>query len=109
MNIVIRDRERASKRKSNLEESKTENQSSITITNSKGNSFTPDPGKCEKERNTRSTALMSENTNSYEEDGERACLARCWADFDRDLALLLKWYRLDENTVPPVYRLLSVR
>ncbi|XP_027025117.2 NACHT domain- and WD repeat-containing protein 1 [Tachysurus fulvidraco] len=108
LNIVIRDRERASRRKSNLEESTTEIQSSITISNSKGNNFIPDPGRCEKERSTGSTALMSQNTNSYEEDGERACLARCWADFDRDLALLLKWYRLDENTVPPVYRLLPV-
>ncbi|KAL0970488.1 hypothetical protein UPYG_G00242740 [Umbra pygmaea] len=33
---------------------------------------------------------------------------RCWADFDRDLALLQKWFRLDENCVPPVYRLLPV-
>ncbi|KAF4089359.1 hypothetical protein AMELA_G00065260 [Ameiurus melas] len=49
-----------------------------------------------------------ENTNSYGEDGEEACLARCWADFDRDLTLLLTWYQLDENTVPSEYRLLPV-
>ncbi|XP_058251141.1 NACHT domain- and WD repeat-containing protein 1 [Hemibagrus wyckioides] len=106
LNIVIRDRERVSKRKSDLEETPRETQSSIT--NNSDNNFTLEPERLENERKTGSTALMSENTNSLEEDEEEAFLARCWADFDRDLTLLLTWYRLDENTVPPVYRLLPV-
>ncbi|KAB5579452.1 hypothetical protein PHYPO_G00195220 [Pangasianodon hypophthalmus] len=106
LKIVIRDRERVSKRQSDLEETATETQPSIT--NSSADSFTLEPERPEKEGNTGNTALMREDTNSYGEDGEEVCLTRCWADFDRDLTLLLTWYQLDENTVPPVYRLLPV-
>lgn len=107
MKIVMRDRERVSKRQSDLEETPTETQSSIT--NSNADRFTPESEGPEKEENTGSTALLNENTNSCGEDEEEAFLARSWADYDRDLTLLLTWYRLDENTVPPVYRLLPVR
>lgn len=103
----MRDREKVSKRKPDLEETSAETQSSTS--NNSADSFTPEPECPEKEGNTGSTAFLSENTSSYKEDGEEACLARSWADFDRDLTLLLTWYRLDENAVPPVYRLLPVR
>lgn len=96
MKVIIRDREKVSKRQSDLEEIPTETQSSI---NKPGRLGEPD-----KEGDTG-----RKNTSSYGEDEEDACLARCWADFDRDLTLLLTWYRLDENTVSPVYRLLPVR
>ncbi|KAM9500864.1 NACHT domain- and WD repeat-containing protein 1-like [Clarias gariepinus] len=95
LKVIIRDREKVSKRQSDLEEIPTETQSSI---NKPGRLGEPD-----KEGDTG-----HKNTSSYGEDEEDACLARCWADFDRDLTLLLTWYRLDENTVPPVYRLLPV-
>lgn len=88
LKIVIRDRERVSNRQSDLQETPTETQSSTSR---------------EPER-----PKMEENY-SYGEDKEEACLARSWADYDRDLTLLLTWYRLDENTLPPVYRLLPVR
>lgn len=107
LKIVLRDRERVSKRQSDLNEKPLETQSSIT--SSSGDSFTREPECLEREGNSGSTAIMSENSNSYGEDGEEACLARSWADYDRDLTLLLTWYRLDENAVPPVYRLLPVR
>lgn len=107
MKIVIRDRERVSKKQSDLEETPTETRSSIT--SSGADSFTPKPEGHEKEGKTACTALISENTNSYGEDEEDVCLARCWADFDQELTLLQTWYRLDENRVPPVYRLLPVR
>ncbi|XP_043099106.1 NACHT domain- and WD repeat-containing protein 1 [Puntigrus tetrazona] len=36
-------------------------------------------------------------------------LARSWMDYDQDLTLLQTWYKLDKNTIPAVYRLLTVR
>lgn len=90
-----------------MEETPTETQ--FSITGSSTDSLTPESEGSEKDGISGSIALIGENTNSYGEDGEEACLARCWADFDRDLTLLLTWYRLDENTVPSVYRLLPVR
>lgn len=103
----MRDRESVSKRQSDSEETPTETQPSTT--GSSADSFTPEPECPEKKRNSGNTALLNKNTSSYGEDGEEVCLARSWADFDRDLTLLLTWYRVDENTVPPVYRLLPVR
>lgn len=107
LKIVIRDRDRVSKKQSSLEKIPTDTQSSIT--NSTADSFTPKPEGHEKEGNTASAAFISEHTNSYGKDGEDLRLARCWADFDQDLTLLLTWYRLDENIVPPVYHLQPVR
>ncbi|KAI5104186.1 NACHT domain- and WD repeat-containing protein 1-like isoform X1, partial [Silurus meridionalis] len=106
LKIVIRDRERASKSQSDFEKTPSETQSSIS--NRSAHSFIPESEGPEKDGNAGSTDLMGETTSSYGEDGEEACLVRCWADFDQDLTLLMTWYRLDENIVPPVYRLLPV-
>ena len=36
-------------------------------------------------------------------------LERSWGDLDKDLGLIRMWYRLDENRLPPLYRLLPIR
>lgn len=108
MRIVARDRKKLSKKQSDVDEMSVESQSSFTVSNE--GSFMLERGP-EEEELTGSSTFMSENSNSHSSfsDGEETKLARCWADFDRDLTLLQMWYRLDENTVPPVYRLLPVR
>ncbi|TSK82214.1 NACHT domain- and WD repeat-containing protein 1 [Bagarius yarrelli] len=103
LKVLIRDRDKVSKKQPDLEKTPTKTQPRIS--NSTLHSST---AKSENKGNTRSTASISENTNSCVEGEKKACLERCWADFDQDLTLLLTWYRLDENTVPPVYRLLPV-
>ncbi|XP_017574350.1 uncharacterized protein LOC108440128 [Pygocentrus nattereri] len=105
LRIVVRDRKKLSKRQSGVDERAVESQSSLAVSND--GSFTLDRGP-EEEKHSGSSALMSENSLSSFSDGEETRLARCWADFDRDLTLLQTWYRLDENMVPPVYRLLPV-
>ncbi|KAI4905072.1 hypothetical protein NFI96_016045, partial [Prochilodus magdalenae] len=107
LRIVTRDKKKLSKRRSEVDEMAVESQSSLAVSND--GSFSLERGP-EEEQHSGSSALMSENSNSLSSfsDGEETRLARCWADFDRDLTHLQMWYRLDENTVPPVYRLLPV-
>ncbi|GLD68196.1 uncharacterized protein AKAME5_001950600, partial [Lates japonicus] len=56
--------------------------------------------------------LLSQSSQSSFLDGEEARLSpagvRSQGDLDKDLTLLQMWYKLDENCLPPVYRLLPL-
>ncbi|KAG9274177.1 hypothetical protein AMEX_G11074 [Astyanax mexicanus] len=103
LRTVTRDRKKQSKRESEVDDVTVKSQSSLGISND--GSFTLEHRPGEEEEHTGSSALMSENSKSLSSfsDGEKT-----EADNDQDLGLLQTWYQLDENTVPPVYRLLPV-
>ncbi|XP_076828927.1 uncharacterized protein LOC143475082 isoform X3 [Brachyhypopomus gauderio] len=111
LKIVTRDRKMMSKRQSDMDEMATESHSSITVS-SNGGSFAFEDGVMEEEEEGQagSSFLKSEHVTycSSFSDGEDTKLARSWVDFDRELTHLQTWYQLDENAVPPVYRLLPV-
>lgn len=49
-------------------------------------------------------------TFSDEEEGRLSPIGtRSVGDVEKDLALLRMWYKLDMNSIPPVYRLLPIR
>ncbi|KAJ8383073.1 hypothetical protein SKAU_G00038510 [Synaphobranchus kaupii] len=90
-------------------------------------SFASEPGQSLKD-SAESSALLSESAVSQnspadaddndddddDDDDEEEEVSvtpvgmRCWADADKDAKILQMCYRLDENCVPPVYRLLPV-
>ncbi|KAJ8269670.1 hypothetical protein COCON_G00122770 [Conger conger] len=86
-----------------------ESQSSISYTSS----FASELSQSLKD-SAESSALMSDSAasqNSLSDDEEVSATllgTRCWADADKDVNLLRMCYKLDENCVPPVYRLLPV-
>lgn len=57
--------------------------------------------------------LPSQSSNDSFSEGEESRLspvgARSQEDMDKDLTLLQMFYKLDENCLPPVYRLLPIR
>ncbi|KAJ8262209.1 hypothetical protein GJAV_G00163800 [Gymnothorax javanicus] len=102
----------AQRRQMSLAELGLESQSSII--GSSTASFTSETGRSLKDSAESSAFLngsaVSQNSPADNNDELSATLlgARCWADVDKDMTLLLKCYRLDENCVPPVYKLRPV-
>lgn len=102
---VERNKNKLSRRQSDIA---VESQSSFATSNS--GSVILEHVADEKEI-SHSSAVVNENMGSRSSisDGKDAHLARSWMDFDQDSTLLQTWYKLDTNTLPAVYRLLSVR
>ncbi|CAL8384570.1 unnamed protein product, partial [Arctogadus glacialis] len=58
---------------------------------------------------TSSSSLLSGETSLSSVSGTgEDLLERSWGDLDKDLGLIRMWYRLDENRLPPLYRLLPI-
>lgn len=59
------------------------------------------------------SGLLSQTSHNSFSEGEEARLspvgARSLGDLDKDLTLLQMCYKMDENCLPPVYRLLPIR
>ena len=53
--------------------------------------------------------LPSGETSQSSVSAGEDLLVRSWGDLDKDLSLIRMWYRLDENRLPAVYRLLPIR
>ncbi|XP_016335060.1 uncharacterized protein LOC107683518 [Sinocyclocheilus anshuiensis] len=106
LKFVERSKKKLSRRQSDMAD-----ESQLSIDTGDSGSFTPEkePRLSEKEP-SQSSAVMSENSisSSSTSDGDEIQLARSWMDYDQDLTLLQTWYKLDKNTIPAVYRLLSV-
>ncbi|XP_027143899.1 uncharacterized protein LOC109137463 [Larimichthys crocea] len=58
------------------------------------------------------SGLLSQSSHSSFSEAEEARLSpvgvKSQGDLDKDLTLLQMWYKLDENCLPPVYRLLPI-
>ncbi|KAK6323042.1 hypothetical protein J4Q44_G00053810 [Coregonus suidteri] len=116
VSVVERDRQKMSKRKHpEMDDIISDSQSNIA-TGSDTGSFVPEHNDDHDSGDpAQNSGLMSDESsvshNSLSDADETwvsPAGTRCWADFDRDLILLQTWYRLDENCVPAVYRLLPV-
>ncbi|XP_043099448.1 uncharacterized protein LOC122348220 isoform X2 [Puntigrus tetrazona] len=99
LKFVERSKKKLSRRQSDMAD-----ESQLSIDTGDSGSFT-----LEKEP-SQSSAALSENSisSTSTSEGDEIQLARSWMDYDQDLTLLQTWYKLDKNTIPAVYRLLTV-
>ncbi|KAG5260928.1 hypothetical protein AALO_G00298090 [Alosa alosa] len=111
LKVVECDRKKRSRRRPQLDDELSSNsQSSVTPSDAES-SFARGLSHDQEDLPQGSAMLISSETTVSQtslSDGEDTGLARGWVDFDRDLTLLLAWYKLDENRVPAEYRLLPV-
>ncbi|XP_068569793.1 NACHT domain- and WD repeat-containing protein 1 [Cebidichthys violaceus] len=109
--VVERDRQQTSKNKPVEDFPASGSRSSIATDSSSGSSIKKPIYGNFGERATISGSLSQSSHNSLS-GGEEARLspvgARRTRDLDKDLTLLRTCYKLDENCLPPVYRLLPI-
>ncbi|XP_018549377.2 NACHT domain- and WD repeat-containing protein 1 [Lates calcarifer] len=111
---VLERKQQMSKNKPLEDYPATGSQSSIT-TDSDTSSFVQETiygNYLNFEEQATNSGLLSQSSQSSFLDGEEARLSpagvRSQGDLDKDLTLLQLWYKLDENCLPPVYRLLPL-
>ncbi|XP_051231416.1 uncharacterized protein LOC127349591 [Dicentrarchus labrax] len=112
--VLDRDRQQMSRDKPLVDLAASGSQSSIT-TDSSSDSFTQDSiygHYLNFGEQATNSGLLSQSSHDSFSDGEEARLSpvgtRGRADVDKDLTLLQMCYKLDENCLPPVYRLLPI-
>nr|XP_046237616.1 NACHT domain- and WD repeat-containing protein 1-like isoform X2 [Scatophagus argus] len=111
--VVERDREQMSGKKPVKDFTASASQSSIR-TDSSSSSFVRDSiyGNYLNFREATSSGLLSQSSHDSFSEGEEARLspvgARSWGDLNTDLMLLQMCYKLNENCLPSVYRLLPI-
>ncbi|CAK6968650.1 RWD domain-containing protein 4 Protein FAM28A [Scomber scombrus] len=112
--VVERERQRMSKNKPVEDFSASDSQSSIT-TDSSTASFVQesiDENYLNFGEQATNSGLLSQSSHNSFSDIEEARLspvaARSLEDLEEGLTLLKMWYKLDENCLPPVYRLLPI-
>lgn len=113
--VVERDRHQTSKNKPVEDLTASGSQSSITTDSSTG-SFSQESiygNYLNFGEQATNSGLLSQSSHNSFSDIEEARLspvaARSLGDLDKDLTLLQMWYELDENCLPPIYRLLPIR
>lgn len=113
--VVERDRQQASRNKPVVDCPASASQSSITTDSSSGSFIHDSTDRNDlnyAEQATNSGLLSQSSLDSFSE-GEEARLSPVGAmncgGLNKDLTLLQMYYKLDENCLPPVYRLLPIR
>lgn len=113
--VVERERQQMSRNKP-VEDFPASGSQSSTTADSSSDSFFQDSiyGNYPNfgEHATYSGLLSQSSHDSFSEEEEARLSpegARSLGDVDKDLTLLQMCYKMDENSLPPVYRLLSIR
>ena len=113
--VVEKDQQQMSRTKSVEDFHTSGSQSSITTGSSSG-SFVQDSvygNHLSFGEESTDSGLLSQSSHDSFSEGEEVRLSPVGVgssgDLNKDLALLQMWYKLDENCLPPVYRLLPIR